>query len=334
MDNLPLNLLNIYFGYKTFRKNQQEIISNILNHKDCLAILPTGAGKSICYQIPALIFQNLTIVVSPLISLMKDQVDKLTKKNIPTAYITSNISNSEYNSIIKNIKLQKYKIIYVSPERLESLKFLEIIKSIPISLIAIDEAHCISQWGHDFRKSYTKISKFISLFSPRPVIAAFTATATNIVKNDIINSLNLINPFTIVTTFNRENLFFSVFSHTDKLCFLLNFLKSNKFDSGIIYCSSRKNVDYLYDYLSFKKYSVCKYHAGLPPFQKIKYQNLFLSDNSKIMIATNAFGMGIDKPNIRYIIHYNMPKDIEGYYQEARSCWQRWKSSKVYFAFQ
>ena len=298
-----LHILKTYFGYDTFRPLQQNIIQNILDKKDTLVLMPTGGGKSICYQLPALMMDGTTIVVSPLISLMKDQVESLRANGIAARAMNSTNDETENFNLRRECMQGKIKLLYISPERLlMEMNFL--LKDIHISLVAIDEAHCISQWGHDFRKSYTKISKFISLFSPRPVIAAFTATATNIVKNDIINSLNLINPFTIVTTFNRENLFFSVFSHTDKLCFLLNFLKSNKFDSGIIYCSSRKNVDYLYDYLSFKKYSVCKYHAGLPPFQKIKYQNLFLSDHSKIMIATNAFGMGIDKPNIRYCLLY------------------------------
>lgn len=312
-----LTLLKHYFGYTSFRNGQQEIISNILNYKDCLAILPTGAGKSICYQIPALTFPNITIVISPLISLMKDQVDKLNKRKIPAICINSNVSMHEYISIIKNIQLGKYKIIYIAPERLESSSFTEIIKNVPISLIAVDEAHCVSQWGHDFRKSYTKIAGFISSLTYRPVISAFTATATTLVKTDIINILDLQNPFILTTTFDRDNLFFSVHSPTNKLKFILDFLKENHQDSGIIYCTSRKNVDYIYDYLSLKNYLTTKYHAGLNSYQRSQNQNLFLSGTSKIMVATNAFGMGIDKPNIRYILHYNMPKDIEGYYQEA-----------------
>ncbi|MCI8486357.1 MAG: RecQ family ATP-dependent DNA helicase, partial [Clostridia bacterium] len=322
-----------YFGYISFRKGQEEIISNILNKKDCLAILPTGAGKSICYQIPSLIFSNLTIVISPLISLMKDQVDKLNKKNIPAIYLNSNMTNTECNIIMKNIQLGKYKLLYIAPERLDNRNFVEIVKNTSVSLIAIDEAHCVSEWGHDFRKSYLNISKFISLLTPRPVITAFTATATKLVKKDIINILALKNPFTLTTTFNRENLSFFINSPTNKVQFLQSFLEENNLSSGIIYCNSRKNVDYLYDYLSLKGYHNSKYHAGLTSFERNKYQNLFLCDKSKIMIATNAFGMGIDKPNIRYVIHYNMPKNIEGYYQEAGRSGRDGKPSKCILLF-
>lgn len=331
--NIPLKLLKQYFGYISFRKGQEEIISNILNKKDCLAILPTGAGKSICYQIPSLIFSNLTIVISPLISLMKDQVDKLNKKNIPAIYLNSNMTDTEYNITMKNIQLSKYKLLYIAPERLNNKNFIEIIKNTSVSLIAIDEAHCVSEWGHDFRKSYLNICKFISLLNPRPVITAFTATATKLVKKDIINILALKNPFTLTTTFNRENLSFFINSPTNKAQFLLNFLEKNTLSSGIIYCNSRKNVDYLYDYLSLKGYHTSKYHAGLTLFERNKYQNLFLCDKSKIMIATNAFGMGIDKPNIRYVIHYNMPKNIEGYYQEAGRSGRDGKPSKCILLF-
>lgn len=331
--NTSLKLLKQYFGYTSFRKGQSEIISNILKKRDCLAILPTGAGKSICYQIPALIFNSLTIVISPLISLMKDQVDKLNKKNIPSIYVNSNMSKIEYTQIMKNIRLDKYKIIYIAPERLDNKDFLEIIKNTSISLIAIDEAHCVSGWGHDFRKSYLNIYKFISLLSPRPVIAAFTATATKLVKKDIITILNLRDPFTLTTTFNRENLSFFIESPINKTEFILNFLENNNLDSGIIYCNSRKNVDFLYDYLSLKGYNASKYHAGLTSFERDKYQNLFISNKCKIMIATNAFGMGIDKPDIRYVIHYNMPKNIEGYYQEAGRAGRDGKPSKCILLF-
>ncbi|MBO5004307.1 MAG: RecQ family ATP-dependent DNA helicase [Clostridia bacterium] len=312
-----LIFLKQYFGYTSFRKGQSEIICNLLNKQDCLAILPTGAGKSICYQIPALIFNNLTIVISPLISLMKDQVDKLNKKNIPAIYINSTMHNSAYKQVLRNIQLNKYKIIYIAPERLHNKNFLEIIKKTSISLIAIDEAHCVSEWGHDFRKSYLDICNFVSSLSNRPVIAAFTATATNLVQKDIINILALKNPFILKTTFNRENLSFFIESPISKTEFILNFLEKNHFNSGIIYCNSRKNVDFLYDYLSLKGYFCSKYHAGLTSFERASYQNLFLYNKCKIMIATNAFGMGIDKQAIRYVIHYNMPKNIESYYQEA-----------------
>lgn len=331
--NNSLILLQQFFGYTSFRKGQEEIISNILNKKDCLAILPTGAGKSICYQIPSLIFNNLTIVISPLISLMKDQVDKLNKKNISAICITSNMSKFEYTQVMKNIQLGKYKILYIAPERLNNIDFLEIIKKTSISLIAIDEAHCASEWGHDFRRSYLNICKFTSLLTPRPVIAAFTATATELVKKDIINILDLKNPFTITTSFNRENLSFFIKSPINKNEFILNFLEKNNLYSGIIYCNSRKNVDFLHDYLSLKGYHTSKYHAGLTSFERTKYQNLFLSDKCKIMIATNAFGMGIDKPDIRYVIHYNMPKNIEGYYQEAGRAGRDGNPSKCILLF-
>lgn len=328
-----LLLLQQFFGYTSFRKGQKEIISNILNKKDCLAILPTGAGKSICYQIPSLIFNNLTIVISPLISLMKDQVDKLNKKNITAIYISSNMCKIDYTEVMKNIQLGKYKILYIAPERLDNKDFLNIIKKIPISLLAIDEAHCVSEWGHDFRKSYLNICKFISLLTPRPVISAFTATATKLVKKDIITILDLKEPFTLTTSFNRENLSFFIESPINKVQFILNFLEKNNFCSGIIYCNSRKNVDFLYDYLSLKGYRTSKYHAGLTSFERDKYQNLFFSDKSMIMIATNAFGMGIDKPSIRYVIHYNMPKNIEEYYQEAGRAGRDGKPSKCILLF-
>lgn len=296
---------------------QQEIVNNILNKKDCLAIMPTGAGKSICYQIPALIFSGITLVISPLISLMKDQVDALNKKNIPAVYINSTLSHSEYQNILQNIIFNKYKIIYIAPERLNNINFVNFLNTISISIIAIDEAHCISQWGHNFRKSYLNISDVISKLNNRPVIAAFTATATENVKQDIIKILNLEKPYILTTGFNRPNLCFNVVTILNKKHFVVKYLQSHQNDSGIIYCLTRKEVDNLYFYLKSLYISVTKYHGGMSEKERLKSQNNFISNKYSIMIATNAFGMGIDKSNIRYVIHYNMPKDLEGYYQEA-----------------
>ena len=317
MINTAKQLLKNHFGYDNFRKGQEEIISHILNKEDCLAIMPTGAGKSICYQIPALTFEGTTIVISPLISLMKDQVDSLIQNGISATFINSSLTTSEYFQAIENAKLGMYKIIYVAPERLNSDNFIDVLNKIDISMFAIDEAHCVSQWGHDFRPSYTEIANVILNLKKRPIVAAFTATATELVKKDIINLLKLSTPFTLTTGFDRENLSFSVEQPVDKKEFLLEYLNNHKDSSGIIYCLSRKNVDNLYDELLNRGFSVSKYHGGMADGARSKNQNDFVFDKTSIMISTNAFGMGIDKSNIRYVIHYNMPKDIESYYQEA-----------------
>ena len=317
MINTAKQLLKKYFGYDDFRPGQSEIISHILNKEDCLGIMPTGAGKSICYQIPALVFEGTTIVISPLISLMKDQVDSLIQSGISATYINSSLTSQEYLQVMENAKLGMYKIIYVAPERLESDNFVNLLNNINISMFAIDEAHCVSQWGHDFRPSYTEIANFILNLKKRPIVVAFTATATELVKNDIINLLKLSNPYTLTTGFDRKNLYFGVETPVDKKEFILDYLKSHKDMSGIIYCLSRKNVDKLYDELLKEGYSVSKYHAGMSDSLRESNQNNFVFDKTSIMIATNAFGMGIDKSNIRYVIHYNMPKDLESYYQEA-----------------
>lgn len=296
---------------------QEKIIDIILQEKDCLAIMPTGGGKSICYQIPALLLPGITIVISPLISLMKDQVYTLKKKNIPATYINSSLSIQEYNNIIQNILNKKYQIVYISPERLKNIEFIQVINKISISMIAIDEAHCISCWGHNFRKSYLDIPKVLKFLQKRPIITAFTATATPIVKKDIIKNLNLNNPYISITGFDRENLCFSVISNCNKKQFISNYLISHKMDSGIIYCLTRKEVDSLYYYLKSLYFNVTRYHGGMNEKEKNRNQNSFILNKHSIMIATNAFGMGIDKPNIRYVIHYNMPKDLESYYQEA-----------------
>lgn len=279
--------------------------------------MPTGAGKSICYQIPAMILPGVTLVISPLISLMKDQVDSLNQIGIPATYINSLLSNTEYSQTIENILYNVYKIIYVAPERLNSESFLNMLKNINISMITVDEAHCISQWGHDFRPSYREIANVILNLNKRPIISAFTATATQIVKKDIIDLLHLKAPFTLTTGFDRTNLSFSVESPRSKKDFILSFIENNKNDSGIIYCLTRKSVDSLYQTLCDLKYNVSKYHGGMKDLERNKSQEDFLYDRTQIMIATNAFGMGIDKSNIRYVIHYNMPKDLESYYQEA-----------------
>lgn len=310
-------LLKEYFGYDSFRTGQEEIINHILLKEDCLAIMPTGAGKSICYQIPAILFSGVTIVISPLISLMKDQVDALNEIGISATYINSSLSERDYIQTIENIYHNIYKIIYVAPERFLSETFINMLNMLNVSMIAVDEAHCVSQWGHDFRPSYCEIAPIISKLKERPVVACFTATATQVVKDDIINLLKLNNPFVLTTGFNRENLYFSVQTPENKKDFLLNFLEEHKNTSGIIYCSTRKTVDELYKQLSDNGYLVCKYHAGMSEKARSKAQDDFVYDRCEIMVATNAFGMGIDKSNVRYVIHYNMPSDLESYYQEA-----------------
>ncbi len=311
------NLLQQYFGYDDFRNGQREIIEQILNKNDVLAIMPTGSGKSICYQLPSLVFDGVTIVISPLISLMKDQVDTLSETGIKAAFINSSLSNKELTNVVANAKLGMYKLIYVAPERLDTDNFLMLIQSIKVSMVAIDEAHCVSQWGHDFRPSYTQISKIVSYLPERPVMAAFTATATPQVKDDINMLLKLNNPFSLTTGFDRNNLYFEVVKPEKKFNYLLSYLINNESKSGIIYASTRKTVESVCDKLNKKGYLATSYHAGLSESKRTKNQEDFLYDRARIMVATNAFGMGIDKSNISYVIHYNMPKNMESYYQEA-----------------
>jgi ATP-dependent DNA helicase RecQ len=313
----PEEILKKHFGYSSFRPGQKEIINHILNHEDALGIMPTGAGKSICYQVPAMLFSGITIVISPLISLMKDQVDSLNEIGIPASFINSTLSEKTYFQTIDNMKNNQYKIVYIAPERLQSESFINILKKLDISMFAIDEAHCVSQWGHDFRPSYREISGIIKSLKVRPIVVAFTATATEIVKEDILNLLELKNPFTLVTGFDRKNLYFSVQTPTNKSKFIFDFLEKHKSESGIIYCATRKNVDTLYEKLVENGYSASKYHAGMTEKSRTKSQDNFVFDRCDIMVATNAFGMGIDKSNVRFVIHYNMPKDLESYYQEA-----------------
>lgn len=310
-------LLKKYFGYDDFRNGQSEVIEHILNGTDVLAIMPTGAGKSICYQIPALLLDGVTIVISPLISLMKDQVDTLCEVGIKAALINSSLSLSEFRNVVANAKMEMYKLIYVAPERLETDIFLELIQSINVSMVAVDESHCVSQWGHDFRPSYMDISKIVGRLPKRPVIAAFTATATPQVKDDIIKLLKLKNPFSLTTGFDRENLYFRVLKPEDKFVQLIKYLNSVKGKSGIVYASTRKTVDSICEKLNKKGYLAAKYHAGLSENERSNNQESFLCDRISVMVATNAFGMGIDKSNVSFVIHYNMPKNMESYYQEA-----------------
>lgn len=311
-----LDILKQYYGYSSFREGQENIIREILNGNDVLTIMPTGGGKSICYQVPALLLEGITLVISPLISLMKDQVDNINNLGINSAYINSSLSNIEINSILDEAARNEIKILYVAPERLESQAFLELIASINVSMIAIDEAHCVSQWGHDFRSSYRRISRVISLLRNRPIVTAFTATATDEVREDIIKLLELDNPKVFISGFDRKNLKIIIEKGVNKKNYILDYINNNKDESGIIYCSTRKEVDSLYDLLISRGVYTEKYHAGLNDEYRKQAQENFIYDKCNIIIATNAFGMGIDKPNVRYVIHYNMPKNIEGYYQE------------------
>lgn len=317
MLNAALKILKQHYGYTTFRPGQDQIITSLLNYKDTLAIMPTGAGKSLCFQIPALLLPGITLVVSPLISLMKDQVDALGGLGIPATFINSSLTLSQVNERVYKARCGHYKIIYIAPERLESEAFQFAIKDLTISLLAIDEAHCVSQWGHDFRPSYRGIGAFIRSLANRPIIGAFTATATTSVTKDIIALLSLEKPDIYMTGFDRENLLFTVVRGENKQDFTLKYIDANKDQSGIIYAATRKEVDNLYILLKKKGYSVGKYHAGLPDNERQDYQERFIYDDISIMVATNAFGMGIDKSNVRYVIHYNMPKSMEAYYQEA-----------------
>ena len=316
MENAALDVLEKYYGYKTFRRGQEDIIDKIIKGEDVLAIMPTGGGKSICYQIPALILEGITIVISPLISLMKDQVDTLKDMGIKGALINSTLSPIEENEVINNLENGEIKILYIAPERLESFDFINVISRCNISQIAVDEAHCISQWGHDFRVSYRKVAHFINLLQNKPIITAFTATASEEVREDIIKQLNLNNPKVFVTGFDRENLLINVIKSGSKKEYLYSYIENNKEVSGIIYAATRKEVDNLYENLNSKGYNVTHYHAGLSENVRKKNQEDFIYDRASIMVATNAFGMGIDKPNIRYVVHYNMPRNIESYYQE------------------
>ena len=310
-------VLKEYFGYDTFRQGQKYLIDNILNKQDTLGIMPTGAGKSLCFQIPALIFDGITLVISPLISLMKDQVNALIQNGIRAAYINSSLTERQIRIVLDRAGQGAYKIIYVAPERLEQYEFSNFARSTALSMITVDEAHCISQWGQDFRPSYLKIAEFVSGLPQRPVVSAFTATATPMVREDILKLLDLQEPAVLVDGLDRKNLFFAVKKPTDKLKALLEFLSDKKEKSGIVYCLTRNAVEEVCSNLNSNGYSASRYHAGLEDQERRRNQDAFLYDEVQIMVATNAFGMGIDKSNVSYVVHYNMPSDIESYYQEA-----------------
>lgn len=310
-------LLQQYFGYSSFRVGQKQAIQRVLAGANAMCIMPTGGGKSICYQIPALVLKGTSLVISPLISLMKDQVDTLLHMGISATYINSSLSYSESNHRIQRALAGEFKLLYVAPERLEDLEFIEILKRLAIPLIAVDEAHCISQWGHDFRPSYRYIQRFIDELEIAPVVLALTATATAQVREDICQLLNIPTGNDIMTTFARSNLSFKVLKGENDDLFLRDYLSKNKKEVGIIYAATRKNVDQLYNQLKQSGIAVAKYHAGLSNAQRSKYQEDFLHDKVNVVVATSAFGMGIDKSNVRYVIHYQMPKNMESYYQEA-----------------
>ncbi len=310
-------ILKDYFGHTDFRPGQQAIVDELIAGRDVLGIMPTGAGKSICYQVPAMLFDGITLVISPLISLMKDQVTSLIQSGIRAAYLNSSLSLSQYGRVLDNIRAGKYKIIYVAPERLTAESFLAVCRQINISLVAVDEAHCVSQWGQDFRPGYLKIPDFIAALPRRPITAAFTATATEGVREDILRLLRLQQPFTLTTGFDRPNLFFSVERPSDKILRLLELISERRDRTGIIYCSTRKNVEEICQLLCDNQIAATRYHAGLSEEERRQNQEDFVYDKKTVMVATNAFGMGIDKSNVSYVIHYNMPKNIESYYQEA-----------------
>jgi len=310
-------VLKKYFGYEVFREGQEQLIDSILSGRDCMGIMPTGAGKSICFQVPAMCMDGVTIVISPLISLMKDQVNSLTQSGINTAFINSSLNEKQISRVYENIKQGIYKIIYIAPERLEDGVFNDFIANIEVSMVTVDEAHCISQWGQDFRPSYVKIIDFIENLPKRPIISAFTATATPAVREDISILLKLKNPDILITGFNRQNLYFEVQKPKDKFVALLTFLSSRRDKFGIVYCSTRATVEDVCERLNNSGYNASRYHAGLGDNERRENQEDFLFDRVQIMAATNAFGMGIDKSNVGFVVHYNMPKNIESYYQEA-----------------
>ncbi|MBM7649615.1 ATP-dependent DNA helicase RecQ [Bacillus ectoiniformans] len=309
--------LQTYFGYSSFRKGQEQVIRQVLNDENTICVMPTGGGKSICYQIPALLLEGTTIVVSPLISLMKDQVDTLLQAGISAAYINSSLSAKEVRETMEAAKLGEYKLLYIAPERLESSYFIEELKLMNIPLVAVDEAHCVSQWGHDFRPSYRRIQSMVQSLSDQPVVLALTATATPVVREDICRLLQIAEDHTVLTGFARDNLSFSVIQGQDRERFLKDYIRKNDKEAGMIYAATRKTVDQLHEKLCKEGINAARYHAGMDDEERIAEQERFLTDEATVMVATSAFGMGIDKSNIRYVVHYQLPKNMESYYQEA-----------------
>ena len=309
--------LNRYFGHSGFRPAQETLIDELLAGRDVLGVMPTGAGKSICFQIPALLLDGVTLVVSPLISLMKDQVAQLRQGDIPAAFINSSLTSGQYREVLRRVAVGRYKIIYVAPERLGTADFLEFAMDTQIALVAVDEAHCVSQWGQDFRPSYLKIAGFIEQLRNRPAIGAFTATATADVKSDIVRLLGLQQPLSLTTGFDRPNLYFGVEKPKDRSNFFHELIAKRDGLCGIVYCSTRRAVDTVCAELRRRGVSASRYHAGLEDVERRLNQDDFIHGRISVMVATNAFGMGIDKPDVRYVVHYNMPKNMEGYYQEA-----------------
>lgn len=312
-----LDVLKNVFGYSSFRRGQEDIINRITSGQDVLAVMPTGAGKSLCYQIPAILSEGTAIIISPLISLMKDQVDSLVQNGVRAASINSSMNWDEVSDIFRQVRRGELSMLYIAPERLEGEGFLEFFNSIEAGLVVVDEAHCVSQWGHDFRPAYLNIAPAINSLSKRPVVAAFTATATPEVRDDISSQLELKNPYMITTGFDRENLFFRVEHPTDKFSYLLDYIKKIPNASGIVYCSTRKNVESVCEKLNKNGISTVRYHAGLSDDERRENQESFIYDRADVIVATNAFGMGIDKSNVRYVVHYNMPSNMDAYYQEA-----------------
>ena len=310
-------LLESHFGYSTFRNGQERAIQSVLAGENTICVMPTGGGKSICFQIPALVLPGTTIVISPLISLMKDQVDALVQVGIPATFINSSLSYNEANERIREAKQGMYKLLYIAPERLESHEFIEDLKQMDIPLVAVDEAHCISQWGHDFRPSYRHIQQMVYSLPQKPNVLALTATATPRVREDICETLDIDEENSIITGFERENLSFAVIKGQDRLHYLRDYIKKNEKEAGIIYAATRKNVDQLYERLKKENINVARYHAGMGDAERIREQDRFLKDEASVMVATSAFGMGIDKSNIRYVLHFQLPKNMESYYQEA-----------------
>ena len=310
-------VLQARFGFSAFRPMQGEIIDSLLSGRDTLAVLPTGAGKSICFQVPALMLPGVTLVISPLVALMKDQVRALSQNGIPAAFLSADCSGQETAAVERSVKSGKLRLLYVSPERLRAPRFTAFVRTVPVSMLVVDEAHCVSQWGHDFRPSYLDVAPFLCSLPRRPVVCACTATATPRVREDICTSLKLLEPRCFVGSFDRENLYFEVVRSSNKLALLRTYLRGFSSRSGIVYCATRKTVDALYEQLSLEGFSVCRYHAGMTSDARNAAQELFFADTCRVMLCTNAFGMGIDKANVSFVIHYQMPGDLESYYQEA-----------------